>query len=369
MFGALLTTLTGKLSNRFLISAFLPCLVICSIFMALVVYSIGPDGILKTWNDQPAQAQAIIMIFYIALIYFIASLLTAFIGPVIRIYEGYWEGLPIDVKRWKDYRKGYYQREMEFYCNKIRDNNDHTYSLVNDENAIKNMGFRTYHDKLKKLGAHEKKCYRERYINFPPCDRKDLLMPTRFGNVMVSYESRPALRYGMSSTLLWPHLYVIISEKKGKLIELLTDARASLESLVFISILGALFMALGVPYAIFGAIIGIEHAGPIFLFTFWGGIAIWWLAYRGAIESARNYGDLMNTAFDLYHTELLKTLGLDEDLSLENERKLWGKVNALYYRGKDYGLKYKIPIQTTGSNEGKVTEPPVIKETIKGDKT
>lgn len=379
MFGEILTTLTGKLSNRFLITAFLPCLVMNSIFLALVVYSIGPTGILETWNEQPIQSQAIIIIFYIALVYFIASLLTAFIGPTIRIYEGYWDDLPLQpiVRCWKDYGKDRYQKELDSLCIMIAENNKKTYSLVNDEKTkkITNIGdYQKYQEELNVLESQEKEAYGKRYHNFPPCTRKGLVMPTRFGNVMRSLESRPGLRYGISSVLLWPDLYMIISEKKGKLIELLTDARSSLESLVFISILGALFSALGILYAIFGFIFkDIEHAVPVFLFLFWGGLVIWWFAYRGSIESARNYGELMNTAFDLHHNELLKTLGWGENLTLDEERKRWAMVNALYYRGKDYGLKYvptKPPAeQPTKPTEVIITEPIIIKDNKKGDNT
>jgi hypothetical protein len=346
-----------------------------SFFLALVVYSSGSTNILNMWKDQPIQAQVIIAIFYIALVYFIAFLLTAFLGPIIRIYEGYWDDLPLQmfVKCWKDYRKGSYQRKLDCLCKNIAKINKSTYELVNDEKKLNEKEESLKKENLKKLECEEKKYYRERYLNYPPCTRRESVMPTRFGNVMKSIELYPRSRYGLSSVVIWPRLYVLLLEKNSNVIELLTDARSSLESLIFISMLGLLFSALGVLYICFGLIIDIEHAGLIFLVTFWGGLAIWWVAYRGAIGSARHYGELMNTAFDLYRKDLLKALGWDK-IEPNEERKYWAMANALFYRGKDYRPTYQPPKQPAEQPpkpiEAIITiKPSIITEIKKGDKT
>jgi hypothetical protein len=135
----------------------------------------------------------------------------------------------------------------------------------------------------------------------------------------------------MSTALTWPRLYPLLGEDE-QITKLLVDARVKMESMVVISVLGVLFAMAGTLFFVF-----IRPSWALFLVAFWGGLLVWRLAYRSAIDSARVYGEIVKVTYDLYRHKLAASLRLASFTTLDEERTEWQKVNAFLYRNKDYG--------------------------------
>jgi hypothetical protein len=346
MFETALVDINGIMDKRFLISIYLPCLIFSTAFIALAAYSLGLSSIISTWGSLALDVQAIIVFLYLSIIYFIAYVLSASLGSIIRLYEGYWDGLSPGflIKPWKDLRESFYEARLVSICKAIDKVNEDTGSLVGDKDE--KMLDEKEKTELKVQDEAESKIYMKRYGYFPPCGRKLSVMPTMLGNVMKAWELYPLLHYNISVPLLWPRLYPLLKDEQ--ILGLLVDARMKLESMVAISVLGAAFAAVGSIYFIL-----VKPSWPLFLLTFWGGLLVWWLSYRSTIGLGRVYGELVAATFDLYRHKLTEKLNLPMQKSLKEERQQWQKVNAFFYRNKNYRLEFEIPLKTAPKQEVK----------------
>jgi hypothetical protein len=344
MFGSILSDFKSYVDPRYLISIFLPCLAFSTIFIALVAYSLNLEEIYDAWNALPIDIQAFIVVFYLSFIYLLSFILSASLGKIIRIYEGYWdERLPL-VGKWKDKRKLFYQNKLTNMGKGIHNINDLTALEIKDHKTEKNIS--NHKGNLLKYERDESEIFQVRYTDYPPFTRCESVMPTKFGNVIKSWELYPQLHYNMSTALLWPRLYPLLKET-DPITRLLIDARVKMESMVAISVLGAVFALAGFLYFVL-----IKPFFIFFLLTFCGGLIIWWLAYYMSIESARVYGELVKSTFDVYRRILADALKLPPCLSLDEERKQWQMVNAFFYRNKNYGLTYTIAQEKNDEKSG-----------------
>lgn len=115
------------------------------------------------------------------------------------------------------------------------------------------------------------------------------LMPTRLGNLLQSAEEYPQVRYGLTMSVCWPRLWLLLPEETQ---EALTNARGRLNS-------ATRFLTWGVLFAVW---------------TVWA----WWAApvalvaaaaaYRGMLSAAGVYGDLLRAAVDLHRLGLYEAL-------------------------------------------------------------
>lgn len=349
MFGSVLTDFKGYLDPRFLVSIFLPSLIFCTVFIVLVAFSLGFADVLKAWGALALDVQTLIVVFYLSFIYLFSFLLSTSLGRVIRLYEGYWEDLHLPliqskVDGWKNRRRDFYAAKLKKLCEDIEKINNNAASLIQGKtNTDLNPEEK---EKLKVNDRDESELYQERYQQYPPCTRQQSVMPTMFGNVIKGREIYPSLHYNMSIQLLWPRLFPLLKED-DHITKLLVDGRMKLESMVAISVLGLIFALAGLlTFTLF------TPSWLFFLFTFWGGLLVWWLAYRSAIESAGAYGDIINVTIDLYRHKLAESLYLTTYKNLEDERKEWQKVNAFLYRNKNYGHIFDYSKLETKPAEG-----------------
>ena len=112
-------------------------------------------------------------------------------------------------------------------------------------------------------------------------------MPTRLGNILQAFESRPAVRYGLNTELCWPRLWMLLPDGAKQEI---TEARSRLSFAAQVWIWGVLFT----------------------VWTAWA----WWalpvgiltaiLAYLRMLVVAGVYGELLESCFDI-HRHLLYT--------------------------------------------------------------
>jgi hypothetical protein len=145
-------------------------------------------------------------------------------------------------------------------------------------------------DFKKKLSATQRACYVSldlelRRIPVNPAD----LMPTALGNVLRAAERRPSDRYGLDAVVCLPRLWLLLPSAAR---DQISDARAALNTGAGVWLWGLLFLV-------------------------WTTLTLWAVpvalvamvaAYRWLLSSAETYGDLLESAFDLYRTNLYESL-------------------------------------------------------------
>jgi hypothetical protein len=185
-------------------------------------------------------------------------------------------------------------------------------------------------------------------------DSEDLILPTRLGNTIRSFEYYPDLRYGMDAVTLWPRLIGVIDQDYAAAIE---EAKSSFDFVLNCSLL-SVALAIGLLLA------GLMSCLPFTSFD----LFIPWLlkilffaasaqaAYTISIQRAAAWGDLVKSAFDLYRWPLLKRLGYDElPSTVDQERSLWDAISQRMIFGE---LSWVVPpLYRRTLGQARATEP------------
>jgi hypothetical protein len=157
-------------------------------------------------------------------------------------------------------------------------------------------------------------------------DKEELILPTPFGNVLRSFEIYPRVMYGLDSIDAWGRLLAVIPKDY---LDLIDAARAQVDFWVN---LGVVFILLQIEYIGLAFITGTPLKWWVVLLF----IALGTIAPLRAASSAREWGDFVKSAFDVYRFDLLESLGIDLPKSREEEKVLWTKYSqAIIYRLPD----------------------------------
>ncbi len=128
--------------------------------------------------------------------------------------------------------------------------------------------------------------------------RTTRLLPTRLGNVMRAHEDRAGGRYGLATVTTWPRIFPQLSERLSIGVR---DARAQLDSSTALCV--TFFAAALVSLALL-----VPHGG-IWILVIPSSVGLLALiSYRSAVTSARVYGRLLETAYDLHRFDMLTAL-------------------------------------------------------------
>jgi len=373
MFETALKEMMGFFDKRFLSTIFLPCLVFFLMLTALVCYAEGLDKVLGLWKAQPVEVQAFLVIFYMAIVYLTAYVIQTFLGPFIRLYEGY------PLARILKFRTDYYRGNLERMCvcrKKLKETvqrlvdeleeksreHDKVLEKIDQLKAGKgahvsepildlmtkseamNKSIHDLNEKIQSLQEKMAEIQKEMHFYYPPCKRSVRVLPTRFGNIMRGAELYPGSRYGLDGPLIWPRLYPLFPDAYK---EMIAEAKSSIDALVNISILSIGFALAGGIYFLL-----LRHSWPLFLLTFCGGFILWCIACISATEAAKVYGSVFKAGFDLYRVDLLKTMRLDTPATTKDEKKEWENLIRYIYFEDGYSLKFAAPCpqQSGGDN-------------------
>jgi len=125
-------------------------------------------------------------------------------------------------------------------------------------------------------------------------------MPTALGNVLRAAERRPTDKYGLDAVICWPRLWLLLPEDVR---EQISEARSALDTGARIWLWGFFFIGWSILtlWAIPIALIAMLSAG------------------RWLVGAAETYGDLLESAFDLFRARLYESLRwpLPDDTSEE----------------------------------------------------
>lgn len=255
MVTSILTGVTGILDRRFLMNLFFPSLVFWG--SLIVIWFLATGNLAeaaKSWNNQETTLLAIEMVGFLAFVTLFSYVLGIRLASILKLYEGYW-----------NFPGG---RRLIALC----------------------------------LRLEVPRSDEEIYSDYPlPSERADI-MPTQLGNILKNSELYADKRYGLNSVLIWPRLYGLLPERS---IALIAEARSTLDFMLVISSMGAVFAIVSGTYLLI-----VRADWWLFLLCFWGGMIVAQTAYRGAIGSALLFAQQLKAALDLYRNDLLGQTGI-----------------------------------------------------------
>jgi len=348
---SLLSSISGVFSKSLILGIFLPVIVFI-VFTLLLVIPLAPTdfAILKPLQALDTQWQ-VITITFIAIL--MSGLLYNLNIPLIRMYDGYpW--MNTWVGRLKTRRN---QSEFEAAVSRQRGMRTLLRAMGKAYAALIAASI----NRLSAISP-DAKCLQARDRNFPavwgnalpaPVDqwghiyelvkaewealsrlllteypgKKALVLQTKLGNVIRSFEYYPDREYGIDAVTLWPRLIAKIDKDYAALVD---DTKTSFDFMLNGSALSATLallillagLAYGTPLSSWS--VGIPWLAEVLLFI---GLSI--ILYFQSISRAFNWGDMVKGAFDLYRNDLLKLLGFKQELKTKSaERNLWDKISV-----------------------------------------
>ncbi|MEN3615631.1 hypothetical protein AAH979_39815 [Plantactinospora sp. ZYX-F-223] len=142
-------------------------------------------------------------------------------------------------------------------------------------------------------------------------------LPTRVGNTLRAGETRPMSKYGLNTSALWPHLWLLLPDVVRAEIG---QARAALNAAAAAGIWALAFTCF-TPWAWWAAPAGIGVMLSAYLL---------WLPARAEV-----YADLVEAAFDLYRTSLYQQLRWPLPVDPQQERRTGDTLSRYLLRGPD----------------------------------
>jgi hypothetical protein len=299
MFGEL-----PKLFDRnFVIGFFLPVAILIT-FSILIVnpYPFGAQAVDLLKTDLLVGTTTIGLLSWVG-----GIILLAINRDLYRLMEGYGKYNPLKLFGWAEKRR--YQRvvsELEKLDDEYRECVKSKVEFPDESRIRRN-------ELLRQLAEE-----------FP--DEEEYLLPTPFGNVLRSFEIYPRYMYGFEAIDGWGRLLSAIPKDY---LELIDAARAQVDFWVN---LGVVFILLQIEYIGLAFITWTPLKEWVVLLF----IALGTIAPLRATSSAREWGDFVKSAFDVFRFKLLESLGIDIPKDREEEKVLWRKYSqAIIYRMPD----------------------------------
>lgn len=151
-----------------------------------------------------------------------------------------------------------------------------------------------------------------RLATFPLDPRR--MMPTRLGNILRSAEDYAHVRYGLSTSICWPRLWLSLPEEAQ---ETVSHARQKLNTAVHLFTWGLLFLTWTV-------------------FAWWAvavSLATMLIAYMTALQGAAIYGELLRSTFDLYRFDLYEQVKFPLPKTVGSEVTAGRQLSEYLFRG------------------------------------
>jgi hypothetical protein len=232
---------------------------------------------------------------------FVAILLLALNRTLIRILEGYG---PINPARlWHFYQRMQFRKLNEKMTSARQEWDD----LVARKKPVDPAIPAAYGNALWRLAS------------FYP-DREDLVLPTKFGNILRAFEVYPRVVYGVESTIGWTRLHGAIPREYR---ELINDEKSQVDFWVNVWFTGCFSLIL------YAALAAYERSLP----SPWIAAVALVVAYsatQGACQVAYGWGVMVISSFDLFREDLAAKLGLKLPRTIDKERDMWQTASQVW---------------------------------------
>lgn len=235
-------------------------------------------------------------------------LLLAVNRDLYRLMEGYGKYNPVKLFAWFEKRR--YQKAVS-ELEKLDDEYRECYAAKKDFPA--------------KSRARRNEIMRKLAEEFP--DKEEYLLPTPFGNVLRSFEIYPRVMYGLEAIDGWGRLLAVVPKDYTELVD---SAKSQVDFWVN---MGVVFILLQ-----------IEYISLVYIFN--KGALNWWIVLLflvlgiipplRATSAAREWGDLIKSAFDMFAPKMRESLGFNSPKDRDEEAKQWTSFSqAIIYRIPD----------------------------------
>lgn len=156
---------------------------------------------------------------------------------------------------------------------------------------------------------------------FPAPER---LLPTKFGNVIRSFETHPRSRYHLDGIAIWPRLSGLLAEgERSELDDATTDVAFWVNGLTLVTIGGAALFLERLWHRPGGTLETIVVELAVIVVT----TLLVWFMYRQAVSAAIRWGDPVRAAFDVHRFELYSSFGVRRPVT-ESDDKVIGEALA-----------------------------------------
>ena len=378
---SILSSISGYFSKSLILGTFLPVVIFTVLALLLFVPYLPPDVIISSPLEGWEKEWRVIGISFIMIV--ISGLIYNLNIPILRFYEGYpWRSSFIGTWLRKRERTNFDSAQLRLdamraalramdtavkskpvnteFISEVMDNWKGLVRHRRPDDVTKNRWFQAWQESLNRAQtdeitaqwqainqelSSEYSSYRFQLKHAYP-DKRSLILPTRLGNVIRSFEYYSHREYGIDSNEMWPRLAGVIPQEYAVSID---DTKNTFDFMLNSSLLSLLlsFCVL---------IAGLVYPAPFVS----AATALWWLLkivalvvlsyffYRLSINRAHAWGLLIKAAFDLFRWDLLKKLGYAQlPTDRKHERALWTDIS----RQAIYGDRFDSRLR--GYNEPK----------------
>jgi hypothetical protein len=167
-------------------------------------------------------------------------------------------------------------------------------------------------------------------------ESKQLILPTRFGNIVRAFERYPQIIYNIDAIRSWTRLQAVLPDPYKSSLD---AAKAILDFYINLWF-GSVLITISALIGIFSSSGGSSRA--MFLIAFLGSLSAILVA-KSAQSAAAQWGELVKGAFDLYRGELCRQLGFELPRSIERERQMWAPIcRTMIYRQSRYANEFTV---------------------------
>jgi hypothetical protein len=340
MFNTFVQELTKILGRSYLVSAFLPLLAFVSANAVLYIeLTRGLSETLEAYNALSTAAKTFLplaaLIAVAALAWGTVNLQTA----ILNLYSGYWSSRgPIGRLRFR--RANFYRTKWRSEVDEWDEINPYgvelerwrdLFALSGASPSRTNGTTSARAARSQQYGVDVKRAMAERVLLIRDLVEVDqtkdphvpYFLPTQLGNYLSLPQAYARLRYGIDAARLWPRLRPLLKTETLNTLDSLQD---TINSLLFMSLLSALFSLIWCPILAFTSV----RWGLFLLSTV--GMPFSWLLVYSAEQTALARAEQFKAVFDLYRHHLLDALKpmRPVDPSKVDE---WVRVSEFFRRG------------------------------------
>jgi len=300
----------SKLADKaFVLGFFLPALIGVVAFIAL---NQDVDPFTKLFQESQQDKTFANLTVMLILVWTVSVLLMAGSHWMYRVLEGY---------TWPLNRRSLRARQLERYKRRLSEVWDahHAYNAAG-ESLNKTPTATDHADQQRRREDLARKLLRLKRLFALDFPEQGLVLPTRFGNVLRAFEMYAWDVYRVDSIHAWPRLLAVVPKDYQAM---LADVRAPVD--FFVSLVFT-FFTLGV-VALVRGIATMSGLGSVaswiyFCITGLALIAVR-LSYLAALSSAKEWGEAVKSAFDLYLPALANALGYQLPKSADERQRFW----------------------------------------------
>jgi len=254
-----LQQLAGLFSRRFFFNALLPTFIFTTFVVSTAVASWWTIGSASVWWGQlDLLSRLLVVLAYIALVYFFAAAMASQWRNIVRLFEGY----PL--------------------------------LAIASRLKIKSLIQRWHQERMDQLQEEDEE---KAYFRYPSEIWVEAILPTRLGNILLAGERYAEDRYGIDTIYFWPRLFPLLPEALQRDFDEAVIQYQFPLVVAFESTISTILCA---------ATLLITHGPAImFIVILLGGAAITYGAYNLSLSSAMEMAEIQKSAFDLYRDRLL----------------------------------------------------------------